>query len=95
MVFCNPKSGGNAGKKLLAGFKKLIDPAQVFDMMATDSTGKPGGAIEGLTRYKEADNLFILVCGGDGTVGWVISNIEKVGLCGKHIPVGVVPLGTV
>lgn len=94
LVFCNPKSGGNAGKKLLAAFKKLIDPAQVFDMMAKDSTGKPGGAIEGLTRYKEADNLFILVCGGDGTVGWVVSNIEQLGMCGRRIPVGVVPLGT-
>lgn len=94
LVFCNPKSGGNAGKKLLEAFSKLINPAQVFDMMAMDSTGKPGGATEGLTRYKDAENLFILVCGGDGTVGWVISNIEQLGMSGKRIPVGVVPLGT-
>ena len=39
-------------------------------------------------------NLQILVCGGDGTVGWVLEKIDQLGLTSKRFPVAVLPLGT-
>lgn len=36
----------------------------------------------------------ILVCGGDGTIGWVLATLDSMGLSEKAIPVGTVPLGT-
>lgn len=32
LVFVNPKSGGLKGQELLYGFRKLLNPHQVFDM---------------------------------------------------------------
>lgn len=33
LVFVNPKSGGLKGRELLYGFRKLLNPHQVFDIM--------------------------------------------------------------
>jgi diacylglycerol kinase (ATP) len=32
LVFVNKKSGGQQGTKLLDGFRKLLNPIQVFDL---------------------------------------------------------------
>lgn len=32
LVFVNPKSGGLKGRELLYGFRKLLNPHQVFDI---------------------------------------------------------------
>ena len=59
---------------------------QVFDI----SEGGPGLA---LSLYQNIVNLRILVCGGDGTVGWVLSEIDKLNFIHSP-PVGILPLGT-
>uniref|UniRef100_A0A4W5PEM3 diacylglycerol kinase (ATP) n=1 Tax=Hucho hucho TaxID=62062 RepID=A0A4W5PEM3_9TELE len=41
LVFVNPKSGGLKGQELLYGFRKLLNPHQVFDM--TNGGPLPGG----------------------------------------------------
>ena len=46
-----------------------------------------------LELYKRVPNLRILACGGDGTVGWVLSILDKLKLCTAP-PVAVLPLGT-
>ena len=38
-------------------------------------------------------NLRILACGGDGTVGWVLSILDQIGIAPPPA-VGVLPLGT-
>lgn len=35
LVFVNSKSGDNQGVKFLRRFKQLLNPAQVFDLIAT------------------------------------------------------------
>ena len=46
-----------------------------------------------LEMFKKVLNLRILACGGDGTVGWVLSILDQIKF---HTPpaVGVLPLGT-
>jgi len=41
----------------------------------------------------QLSKLHILVCGGDGTVGWILSEIDKIGFS-ETPSVGVLPLGT-
>ncbi|BHF77531.1 hypothetical protein SprV_0602063800 [Sparganum proliferum] len=46
-----------------------------------------------LQLYGRIPNVRILVCGGDGTVGWILSAIDSLGL-DPLPPVAVLPLGT-
>ncbi|XP_046395493.1 eye-specific diacylglycerol kinase isoform X2 [Ischnura elegans] len=86
IVFINPKSGGNQGVKLLQKFQWLLNPRQVFDLTQ-------GGPKMGLEMFRKAPNLRVLACGGDGTVGWVLSILDQIGFTPSPA-VGVLPLGT-
>ncbi|KAK0162875.1 hypothetical protein PV327_006615 [Microctonus hyperodae] len=86
IVFINPKSGGNQGAKLLQKFQWLLNPRQVFDL----TQGGPKMALE---LFQKVPNLRVLACGGDGTVGWVLSILDQIGVSPPPA-VGVLPLGT-
>ncbi|KAG7464738.1 hypothetical protein MATL_G00168830 [Megalops atlanticus] len=86
LVLVNSKSGDNQGVKFLRRFKQLLNPAQVFDLMN-------GGPQLGLRLFQKFETFRILVCGGDGSVGWVLSELDKLGLH-KQCQLGVLPLGT-
>lgn len=70
LVFVNSKSGDNQGVKFLRRFKQLLNPAQVFDLVRAG----PG---LGLRLFRHFDPFRILVCSGDGSVGWVLSEIDR------------------
>ncbi|XP_029283010.1 diacylglycerol kinase zeta-like isoform X2 [Cottoperca gobio] len=86
LVFVNPKSGGNQGAKIIQSFMWYLNPRQVFDLTK-------GGPREGLELYAKVPNLRILACGGDGTVGWILSMLDELKLHPPP-PVGILPLGT-
>ncbi|TRY87205.1 hypothetical protein DNTS_031732 [Danionella cerebrum] len=86
LVFVNPKSGGNQGTKIIRSFMWYLNPRQVFDLTR-------GGPREGLQMYSKVPNLRILVCGGDGTVGWILSVLDELQL-NPQPAVAVLPLGT-
>ncbi|XP_060694730.1 diacylglycerol kinase zeta isoform X2 [Hemiscyllium ocellatum] len=86
LVFVNPKSGGNQGAKIIQSFMWYLNPRQVFDMCQ-------GGPKEALELYRKVQNLRILACGGDGTVGWILSILDQLQL-NPQPPVAVLPLGT-
>ncbi|XP_067447139.1 diacylglycerol kinase zeta isoform X2 [Thunnus thynnus] len=86
LVFVNPKSGGNQGAKIIQSFMWYLNPRQVFDLTK-------GGPREGLELYAKVPNLRILACGGDGTVGWLLSVLDLLKLHPQP-PVAILPLGT-
>ncbi|XP_074656115.1 diacylglycerol kinase theta-like [Tubulanus polymorphus] len=89
LVFVNVKSGGCQGLELITSFRKLLNPHQVFDL-------KFGGPLPGLYVFRNVPFYKILVCGGDGTVGWALSCLDNVGQdaeCASP-PLAIVPLGT-
>ncbi|XP_046889364.1 diacylglycerol kinase zeta isoform X1 [Hypomesus transpacificus] len=86
LVFVNPKSGGNQGAKIIQSFMWYLNPRQVFDLTQ-------GGPREGLEMYAKVPNLRILACGGDGTVGWILSVLDQLQL-NPQPAVAVLPLGT-
>ncbi|XP_058519085.1 diacylglycerol kinase zeta isoform X3 [Ochotona princeps] len=86
LVFVNPKSGGNQGAKIMQSFLWYLNPRQVFDL-------SQGGPREALEMYRKVHNLRILACGGDGTVGWILSTLDQLRLKPPP-PVAILPLGT-
>nr|NP_996276.1 uncharacterized protein Dmel_CG31140, isoform B [Drosophila melanogaster]AAS65201.1 uncharacterized protein Dmel_CG31140, isoform B [Drosophila melanogaster] len=109
LVFVNVKSGGCQGLELISSFRKLLNPYQVFDL---DNGGPLPGYVQPITVFvirplifdsiislyvfRQITNYKILVCGGDGTIGWVLQCLDNVGQdseCSSP-PCAIVPLGT-
>ncbi|XP_007953967.1 diacylglycerol kinase theta [Orycteropus afer afer] len=89
LVFVNPKSGGLKGRDLLYSFRKLLNPHQVFELTN-------GGPLPGFHTFSRAPRFRVLVCGGDGTVGWVLGALEETRhrLACPQPSVAILPLGT-
>lgn len=67
-------TGDNQGVKFLRRFKQLLNPAQVFDLTAG------GGPAPGLKLFRHMDPFRVLVCSGDGSVGWVLAEIDNLNM---------------
>uniref|UniRef100_A0A8C4ZLB0 Diacylglycerol kinase n=1 Tax=Gadus morhua TaxID=8049 RepID=A0A8C4ZLB0_GADMO len=92
LVLANTRSGNNMGDDLLKQFRILLNPVQVFDL----SKLAPSKALQ-LCTLLPPGSVRVLVCGGDGTVGWVLDAIDAMKLKGQDpfIPqVTILPLGT-
>lgn len=89
LVFVNHKSGGLKGREILYSFRKLLNPHQVFELSS-------GGPLPGLHTFRDVPRFRILVCGGDGTVGWVLGVLESIRhkITCPEPAISIVPLGT-
>ncbi|CAI0474264.1 unnamed protein product [Linum tenue] len=87
LVFINFKSGGQLGSSLRSRLNLLLNPAQVFELSSSQ------GPEAGLQLFSDVQYFRILVCGGDGTVAWVLDAIERHNFESPP-PVAVLPLGT-
>eukprot|EP00039_Didymoeca_costata_P019611 m.338250 g.338250 ORF g.338250 m.338250 type:complete len:1050 (+) comp18353_c0_seq1:343-3492(+) len=87
IVFINPKSGGNDGVRIMRMLKGLLNPLQVFDL----SRGGPKAGLE-LIKSDEDMQFRALGCGGDGTIGWILQEADKMNI--KNMRLAVLPIGT-
>ncbi|XP_074648864.1 diacylglycerol kinase epsilon-like [Tubulanus polymorphus] len=88
IVIANRKSGNNDGAHILQFFRGQLNPAQVIDLHDLP----PEAGLEWCHLIPDV-RFRVLVCGGDGTVGWVLNAINQLKL--KPAPhVGILPLGT-
>ncbi|KAI5070416.1 hypothetical protein GOP47_0014759 [Adiantum capillus-veneris] len=87
LVFINKKSGAQQGISLKRHFNMLLNPLQVFELSAAQ------GPEVGLAFYAKVPQFKVLVCGGDGSVGWVLDSIDKHNFTSPP-PVAILPIGT-
>ncbi|KAK9167599.1 hypothetical protein Scep_002790 [Stephania cephalantha] len=87
LVFINRKSGAQHGSSLHQRLNRLLNPLQVFEL--SSSLGPEAG----LKLFSSVQYFRVLVCGGDGTVAWVLDAIEKFNFESPP-PVAILPLGT-
>eukprot|EP00965_Chrysotila_dentata_P191988 6174894-Pleurochrysis_carterae.AAC.1 len=87
LVFVNRTSGGRQGQTAMSQLRNLLSPHQVVDL------GQGHSAEDALQSFRSVGRFRVLVCGGDGTVGWVLSLLDSASL-EYTPPVAIMPLGT-
>ncbi|MED6206035.1 Diacylglycerol kinase [Stylosanthes scabra] len=87
LVFINKKSGAQRGDSLRLRLNILLNPVQVFELSSSQ------GPEMGLHLFRKVPHFRVLVCGGDGTVGWVLNAIDKQNFASPP-PVAILPAGT-
>ena len=87
LVFVNSRSGPQQGQLIIQQLRRLLNPIQIWDL----ADGDPATVLE---SFLVLSKLRILVCGGDGTVSWIVSTLEKMNLDRRWPPIAILPLGT-
>ncbi|KAJ9567345.1 hypothetical protein OSB04_003311 [Centaurea solstitialis] len=87
LVFINKKSGAKRGDSIRLRMNILLNPVQIFELSSKE------GPEVGLYLFRKVPHFRVLVCGGDGTAGWVLDAIEKQNFVSPP-PVAVLPAGT-
>lgn len=87
LVFINIRSGGQHGPNLRRRLNMLLNPVQIFELSVSQ------GPEVGLDFFSNVPYFKVLVCGGDGTVAWVLDAIEKHNFESPP-PIAILPLGT-
>ncbi|CAJ1372142.1 unnamed protein product [Effrenium voratum] len=91
LVFVNTRSGGQQGSKILHEMQEYLHAAQVVELQREG----PDAALQWWDKTKLPYR--ILVCGGDGTAGWVLGALEQLKAEDKLSqtqPLGILPIGT-
>jgi len=98
-AFVNSRSGGQTGRLLMQTLSEHIGaPPRAFAGTVCDlslAPREPAATISEMARKHLDASPRLLVCGGDGTVTWILTELENCEeLGGKTVPVAVLPLGT-
>eukprot|EP00403_Amphidinium_massartii_P005829 CAMPEP_0178382770 /NCGR_PEP_ID=MMETSP0689_2-20121128/6661_1 /TAXON_ID=160604 /ORGANISM="Amphidinium massartii, Strain CS-259" /LENGTH=527 /DNA_ID=CAMNT_0020002977 /DNA_START=38 /DNA_END=1621 /DNA_ORIENTATION=+ len=101
VAFVNSKSGGMTGQRIMDAIKACFDNRRRYhvtgEVCDLSLPGEPDSTIARLADVTDSSRKRLLVCGGDGTVTWILTALEQ---CHElhdrlHLlPVGIVPLGT-
>ncbi|CAF1138969.1 unnamed protein product [Rotaria sp. Silwood1] len=88
IVFINKRSGGQQGEKIYRKLLRKLNPRQVF-FLEDNAT-----ITHALNIYSSLPNIRFCVCGGDGTVGWILGRLAEAYPSKNNPPVSICPLGT-
>ena len=105
IAFVNSASGGGKGNQVFQALTKSIGENFVYDLKHCTSGNMPDDI---LLNYAHDPQVRVLVCGGDGTCGWIYSCVDNVWStvlrrCNgqvhqssfkDHLPIAIMPLGT-
>jgi diacylglycerol kinase (ATP) len=111
IAFVNSKSGGQIGEAIMKTLQEAIGPSTDSDLPCTGEVcdlskqEEPDQTIakmaEDLKSFGARRSKKLLVCGGDGTVTWILTALDRAGSANPllkeklHLcPVAIVPLGT-
>ena len=72
LAMINPKSGGQEGERVFSQLLRLLNPVQVVNLEETS----PEEALQMCQLLPDAC-WRVVVCGGDGTIGWVLGAIDR------------------
>eukprot|EP00930_Biecheleria_cincta_P103523 TRINITY_DN9551_c0_g2_i1.p1 TRINITY_DN9551_c0_g2~~TRINITY_DN9551_c0_g2_i1.p1 ORF type:complete len:527 (-),score=74.79 TRINITY_DN9551_c0_g2_i1:184-1764(-) len=87
LVFVNTQSGGQQGMKVLIELRAILHTVQVVDLQKEGPEAALNWWSKTGLKYR------ILVCGGDGSVGWLLGVLEQLQL--EYVPpIAILPLGT-
>lgn len=101
LLFINSRSGGCKGKEYLTlGENRLKLKSKqgfyvyvyVYDLF--NSHQKETGLKNVLELTKKSKNVNVIICGGDGTILWVVSSVINFGIDPNDVCFGVIPIGT-
>ena len=99
----NTRSGGGVGRLYLTVVEKHTHLKmtrkgetcafmKLFDMCEESSRGR---GLEEVKELVEAhEDVVVVVCGGDGTILWVVEEVLKTGVPVERVRFGVIPIGT-
>lgn len=73
IFIANRKAGNSDGARILAYFRRLLNPCQVLDL----AVHSPLLIVNWCSVMLSGVQICILVAGGDGTVAWILSTINK------------------
>jgi len=90
LCFINSKSGSQEGLLVRRQLETLLNPLQIFDLLQDGEVPGPAKGFRFMREYFP-DGFRVLVCGGDGTFGWVLEELRKNNLSPA---IAVLPLGT-
>ncbi|AFZ79366.1 diacylglycerol kinase, putative [Theileria equi strain WA] len=102
-IFVNPESGGKSAYNFIEPcvdelkFSKPVPHIiRIYSIFEGESGNKPGFIhLKKLVSEKRADDgIKVIIAGGDGSLTWVISEVEKHGISTEDIVFGIVPYGT-
>jgi len=101
VLFINTKSGNADGKSFfLLGYPELIiryedlTEAHLYFIDLFDQSSKTQG-LELVKNFIVSNTEFrVIICGGDGTIPWVLTEILNEGLSLTRIVFGIIPIGT-
>ena len=87
IVIANIKSGSSEADEVASMFRQVLNPIQVVSL----SSHGPAEALE-IAKLSPV-KCRVLVCGGDGSVAWVLNTINEMKLDEK-VSVAICPIGT-
>lgn len=87
LVFINPISGNNDKNKLKKIVCQCIEDIQIpYEILTTIANGNYNFLAEKITSENISD---IIICGGDGTIGYIVKHILTI-----KVAIGIVPMGS-